>query len=394
MGLLDNVPSVRLYGGGSSGGGGGLKPLRIESGRFRTDDAWIVPRAYSVFHAPALVRDGNIGELRRLLQRAADARCNFVRVFGSWFYIFGGIAPYSMADHGWFDWMQVVFSEAASFGLWVELSYFCDAQVLVPSRADRIRFFEGLAHWTQDKPVVVVTAANEARKNGWSEADDPDLLDLVRRFRSINPTTLIGASDPLDAGQESQSADAYNAAQKNIAGAGVHFLLVHPNRKDRYEWVDHLKGSAETPGAVGFAGKCWIQEPMGGASRDIPGKRDSSVTAHVAAACCGAMSGAYTYMHRQMEDDVCPGLLESAAAADIPGSPDYHYYNSGTPGTHVPSFRDFGKCRTINNGSQGWAVAYGPHEGSLEYAPGWHETARTRWNDGAGTCILTQASRQ
>lgn len=381
----------------SGAGGGGdtvTLPLRIESGRFRTDEGWVVPRCYSVFHAPALVRDGNLGELDRLLQRAKDARCNCIRVFGGWYYTGEGLTPYSMTDPAWFDWMTTVITRAASYGLRVELSYFCDAQVLVPSSADRIALFENLARWVQAYPSVIVTAANEARKNGWSEADDPALLDLVQRFKAINTTTLIGASDPLDAASDGGSdVEDYNAMQQCIAEAGVDFLLVHAHREDRYGWVDHLKGASETPDAVNFHGICWHQEPMGGASQDIGGRRDCSMIAHVAAACVGAMCGAYTYMHRQLEDDVAPGLIESAIAAEIPGSPDYRFINATLEGSPVVAFTDFDKCRTITNGVHGWAVAYGSREGTTTLDSGWREIRRFRWTHETGTCWLQEVCR-
>jgi hypothetical protein len=379
---------------GAGGGDTVTLPLRIESGRFRTDEGWVVPRCYSVFHAPALVRDGNLSELHRLLQRAADARCNMIRVFGGWYYTGEGLSPYSMTDPGWHEWMTTVITEAASYGLRVELSYFCDAQVLVPSAQDRITLFEDLARWVQAYPSVIVTAANEARKNGWSEADDPALLDLVQRFKAINSTTLIGASDPLDAASDGGSdVEDYNRMQQTIAEAGVDFLLVHAHREDRYGWVDHLKGASETPHDCGFAGICWHQEPMGGASQDIGGRRDCSMIAHVAAACVGAMCGAYTYMHRQLEDDVAPGLIESAKAADINGSPDYCFINATLAGSPVAAFSAFDKCRTTTNGVHGWAVAYGTQEGSLTLAGGWREVGRTRWSDATGTCVLLEVSR-
>lgn len=374
--------------------GGPLLPLRMENGRFRTDAGWIVPRCYSVFHALALVRDGNLPELRRLLDRAQAARCNMVRIFGGWHFIGGGLAPFTMTDPNWFGWMDVVLQEAAARGLYVALSYFCDAQVLVPDANQRIVLFEQLAGWALGKPTLLVMAANEARKNGWHEADDPALLDLVRRFRVINGTTLLGASDPLDAGQEGNSASEYNARQETIhRNSPVDYLLVHPHRKDRYDWVSHLYGAAQTPGAVGFHGICWIEEPMGGASRDVPGRRDGSAIAHIAAACVGAMVGAYTYMHRQLEDDIAPGLEESGIAAEIPGSPDYKFYNATLPGSPVTTFTEFDKCRTCSNGSDGWAVAYGEREGSITLASGWREIGRTRWSDGTGTCLLLHVAR-
>lgn len=372
-----------------------LDPIRVEQGRFRAGARWIVPRFYSVFHAPALVRDGRIDELRRLYDRAAAARCNGVRLFGNWYFGGFGLAPYSVKDADWYAWARVAVDEAAARGLYVKMTYGTDWQVLVPDPAERIRLVERFAHWTTTEPTLTVAIANEARKNGWWEADDPSLLDLVRRFKAINPTTPLGASDPLDSGAEGQDNDAYNAMQRAIARSGVDFLLVHPHRKPRFDWVNHLYGAAQTPAAVGFPGICWIEEPMGGSSVDRPGYRDRSMVAHVAAACVGAMVGAYTYMHRPLENDGCPGLLESAIAADIPGSPDYRFYNSSHAGSPVASFSGFagGKCRTISNGSDGWAVAYGETDGAITYASGWTEIARTRWQDDTGVCVLVQVSR-
>jgi hypothetical protein len=105
------------------------------------------------------------------------------------------------------------------------------------------------------------------------------------------------------------------------------------------------------------------------------------------------MCGAYTYMHRQMEDDVAPGLIESAKAADINGSPDYHFINATLGGSPVAAFTDFDKCRTTSNGVHGWAVAYGTHEGSITLADGWREVGRTRWSDATGVCVLLEVCR-
>lgn len=340
------------------------------------------------------MREGNLPELDRLLDRAQAARRNVVRVFGSWFFIGGGLAPYSPTDAAWFEWMDVVLEHAAARGLYVELSYACDWQQLVPDRALRRLLFQRLAAWAKTKLTLIVTGANEARKNGWSEADDPELLELCAIFIAESPDTPFGVSDPLDT--PPNSVEGYNASQKAVALLpGVDFLLVHPARKDRFEWVNHLYGAAQTPGAVGFIGVCWIQEPMGGASRDVPGRRDSSMVAHVAAACVGAMAGGHTYMHRQLEDDVAPGLLESAAAADIPGSPDYRFYNSGVGGSPVARFDGFagGKCRCTWNGSDGWAVAYGETDGSVTPVSNVAIISSQQWQDAHGTCWLLHLAK-
>lgn len=352
-----------------------------------------MPRGYSVFHAPALVRDCNLGELRRLFDRAIEAKCNIIETFGSWYFIGGGLAPYGPDDPAWADWFEVVVHEATARGLYTKIRYACDWQVLVPDTAKRHELVRGFAQWCLDHPTVWAVIANEARKNGWGEADDPALLRLVDDFRAVNRTTLLWASDPLDT--PPNSVDGYNAAQRTIAQHAVSGLLVHPARKDRFEWVNHLYGAAQTPGAVGFTGICWPEEPMGMASHDVPGRRDGSTVAHVAASIVGAMIGAYTFMHRQLEDDACPGLLESAKAAEIPGSPDYRFYNSSFPGSPVASFAGFegGKCRTISNGQQGWAVAYGETDGAVTLAPGWHEVDVTEWRDGDGICRLQQVTK-
>lgn len=370
-----------------------LLPARLEAGRYRTDAGWFIPRFYSCFEAPWLVMRGRTDELCRRLDRAQAARCNGIRTFGmlAWPHI-----AYAPTDAGYWEAQAVVVQEAAARGLYDCLCFFCDAQVVVPHPADRRILTADAAAFCREHPTTWFQCANEARKNGWTEADDPALLELALQFKWASAATIVSVSDPLDTDTEEPDNE-YLRRQDRIAAAADE-LVLHASRDEdttgqrMARWVDHLKGLADRRSR--WAGKgVRHDEPMGAASTRQPGRRDNSAVAHVAGAVVGAMCGGYTYMHRPDEDDACPGLLESAVAADIPGSPDMRFINATLPGSLVEAFSGWEKCRTLVGQSEAWAVAYGRHPGSVDFAQGWAPEVVLELQDDEGQVRVWRARR-
>jgi hypothetical protein len=202
-----------------------LERLRMEQNRFIAGNTWFVPRFYSCLIAPRYMWTGQVHELRRLFERARAARCNGIRIFGmlDWADI-----KYSPRDSMYWVNLSFVVELAAEYGLYTEISFFCDAQRIVPDWLERMAWASTLGEFAAARPTVIVTMANEARKNGWKEADDPALLDLARRVKIASPSTLVGVSDPLDPDRK-EDVPMYNERQLRIA-AVADFLLVHKSR--------------------------------------------------------------------------------------------------------------------------------------------------------------------
>lgn len=326
----------------------------------------MVPLFCTLFQAIWLVQTGQLGELRWQLDRAVRARRNGIRIAGmlDWAEI-----KFSPRNADYWEAFAVVVTEAAARGLYVECAFFCDAQRIVPDKAERERWIDVFATFCNAYPTIWAQIANEPMKNGWSDADDPDILSLGRLVKWIAPGTILSIGDPVDT-------TGYSEKQKTIATV-ADYLVLHPSRagnvsKDQFRrWLDHLKGFSEGRGE--WPGKALlIDEPMGAAAIRT-GSRDNSVAAHVAAAVNGCMVGGYTYLHRPEQDDTAPGLIESGLAAEIPGSPDYQCINATLVGSPVAKFSTWNKIRTISNGSQGWIVAHGQRAGTMVMREGWTE---------------------
>jgi hypothetical protein len=317
------------------------------------------------------------------LDRGAQARCNGVRFAGmldwpTW--------KFSPRDAHYWEAFGVVVREAADRGLYSEVAFFCDAQRIVPDPAERTRWIQVFATFCNLHPTLWAQMANEPRKNGWTEASDESLLALGREFKRIAPGTILSIGDPLDIA-------GYGLHQEKIAKV-ADYIVLHSSRQEddtRYRrWIEHMKGFADGvwPGMAKLH-----DEPMGGASIRQLGRRDNSVGAHVAGAVTGAMVGGYTYLHRPDEDDACPGLLESAFAADIPGSPGFRFVNATLADSPVSKFAGWIKIRTMTNGSVAWIVAVGKIEGEMWLRDGWTLTEVFRFADEAGTVVVWTARR-
>lgn len=364
-----------------------LEVIRIEQRRYRAGDRWIVPRFGTEFDAVWLVLNGQLPELQRRLDRWEVARMNGIRFAGMLDWRHADQSPYrvfSPRDAGYWEATDTVCAELAKRRMWPEWAFFCDAQRIVPDPGERRLWSDAAASKCSQNPHWIFQGANEARKNGWSEADDSALLDLVRHVKVVSPQTLVSVSDPIDPDDPAQVAT-YNDRQRRIR-AVANYLVVHPSRMVDHSrwarWIEHLKGAADTADLMDTP--VWHDEPTGMSSVWVHERRDNRVTAHVAAQLVGAMTGGYTVLHRADENDGTPGLLEGAIAADIPGSPDYKFYNAGTPGAPVGSFNGYDKVRCLWNGRDGYAVGFGHQMGNVDFHHNRPETALHLERDGEG----------
>ena len=123
-----------------------------------------------------------------------------------------------------------------------------------------------------------------------------------------------------------------------------------------------------------------VEEPIGAAPQEIPGRRDSDPDALAAgpfiSALCGF--GGYTYhkIDSEIGVDALPGFYETAdVLALIPCSPDWHYFNDGWAGSPTEGITwvgKEGKMRHLVRGNKAWSIAYGEADyNSVKWRTGW-----------------------
>lgn len=373
-----------------------LLPVRVEQGRYRTDERWIRPYGYTCLSLPHYVKT-NGAEAIRLLDRAEAARRNYVRAAANLAWgRFGGAftgMTYSVDDPSQWDILDATVRMAATRSLYTRIPFFCDLQYF--PNADRWRWVREFAAFCRARPTVWAQLSNEPWKNGFTSVTDPELLALAREFKRLAPNTLLSIGDPPDV-------DGYSDLQQVLLEAGADELMIHGSRLmtgDRFRWVNHLKNFEESrkeylpkrPGLV-------HDEKMGGASIFDSGRRDNSVVAHVAAAFVALAVGGDNYMHRVEENDGVPGLFESAPLADMPGGPEYRFLNDKEGDAPSQGFTGYTKIRWLSNGQDAWGVAYGvPMEDerrSVRWGAGWRVTNTViDLADDAGVVRVWQVAR-
>jgi hypothetical protein len=344
-------------------------------------------RALSEFDLVHLARTGQLGELKRRLDRAQATGRNIVRVLGMASIMFD-LRP---DQPGYWEAWDVVMQAAAERGIYVEAVAFADAQIVMPSHADRAVFLGAfctrLAHDNR-----LLSLANEAFKNGWSEADDPELLALADSVQTTGRPFII--SDPVDS-VDSADGQPLRGKLDHLADHSP-ILALHGERKSQDQrwagWVDHLKGFEEVAGDLGRV--LYHQEPMGAASVYQDGRRDNRPLAHLAASLVAAvMQMGYCYHYISGSDDATPGLDLSAAAALIPHGPTWNPRNAGTAGAAVLYFEGYDKIRTCDNGIEVWAVGYGRRKGIVNWDRTWNPSVYDEWADDTGVVTLWRATR-
>jgi hypothetical protein len=346
--------------------------LRVQDGRLANDAGWFAWQGISEFSAIHLVATGREAELVRRLDRAAAAGRNGIRVLGMARHLF----ELSPAQPGYLAALDRVLELAAARGLYVELCVFADAQDVMPDAGERRAWLRALAGRYRDDPRILWQIANEARKNGWREADDDALISLARDLATVLGHRDFSISDPLDGDDEAATADMLARFERLARESSI--LVLHGSRKEdgaRVRWVEHLKGFrdvvAEIQRRVGRPLYGIHDEPMGAAAAREPGRRDNRAAAHAAAAYTAAVLGlGYTYHYIAEQSDATPGLDLARGAASLAPSPDYRYTNANLAGSWIGSFDGYSKIRPAHNDVRGVAVGLGSARGRVDFR-GW-----------------------
>lgn len=346
--------------------------LRVERRRFKNDAGWFSWRGVSDLAALGYILNGREAEVWRRFDAYARAKRTVVRVLGMlgappW--VSAGLA-FSPLTPGYVDARARLVAAANSRGLYVEFCLFADAQYVVPDAHERRAWLEEFARFCLAQPGVVPQLVNEAFQNGWSEADDPDLLALADVFAGIVGHRDFSISDPKDGDNPDASEETTARILKTAKHANI--VVMHPDRSygdaKRYRrWVDHLEGMFDVIGLLPADVAYVVDEPIGAAPTGIPGRRDNDPDAFIAAqfvsACCGFGGFTYHKIDGEIDVDALPGFYEIAdLLAQVPTSPDWRYLNDSWPGAPTEGIRwigQEGKMRHLVNGGRAWSVAYG-----------------------------------
>jgi hypothetical protein len=377
--------------------------LRVESGRLRNDAGFFNWQGLSAFALIGHGMQGRWSEVERQIALAAAAGRNLLRVFcmlnpvnGS----FGPVTRFTPDMAGWGDDAQEVVDRAAAAGLYTQLNIFADCSeqfgALYTSFEDRRRVLRQVAVRFKDHPAMIFRLANEPYQNGWSEADDRELLVLADDLAEIlgHRDFLIG--DVKDDGSESGSPE-YKARVARVA-AHCNVLASHPDRAEsggRERPIEHLKSVFEALHDVAPHCAIVFDEPRGFAGHRQPGRRDNRAAVAVAEACTAAILGCgYTLHAIREQDDVVPGLSEARVALEIPVSPDFRYTNAGLGGSCIGSFDGFYKVRTCDNEQTGFAIGHGP-SGTMSPSAGWKfQGSPQRFESDGLSVVLQRLSRE
>lgn len=360
--------------------------VRVQDRRFLNDAGWFSFRGVSDLAAGGYVlsdREGDV--LYRLDAYASRGKRNVVRCLGML-----GASPWVNAglafspSHPKYEWMrEEIVSEANARGIYVNWCLFADAQIVVPDHNDRKTLVREFAAFCREHPGVIPGIANEAFKNGWTSAVDPALIELAALFAEDVGHSDFSISDPGDGTDQDSSAD--TTAQLVTLSQHSNIVVLHPNRDygtdQRWRrWCDHLEGMTDVMGQLAHGVAYQVEEPIGAAPQDIPGRRDSDPDALAAgpfiSALCGF--GGYTYhkIDSEIAVDALPGFYEPAdVLARIPCSPDWRYFNDGWAGSPTEGITwvgKEGKMRHLVRGNQAWSIAYGEADyDSVKWRTGW-----------------------
>lgn len=372
----------RVYNGGG--------PVSTVAGRIRTDHHRFVNdagafswRSVSDLAALGYMLSGREGEVLDRFdhyQRAGRTMVRVLGMLGEQNWAAAGLA-FSPSTPGYKSACEVLVSEANRRGMYVEFCLFADAQIVMPDAHDRERAVDDLAVFCLVHTGVVPQLANEAFKNGWSEADDPALLALADRLAATLGHRNFSISDPVDG--DNPDASAATTARFKTLALHSNIIVLHPDRSygtdSRWRrWIDHLEGMTDVVNELSHDVSYAIDEPIGAALTEQPGRRDADPDAFIAAQfvalCCGF---GFTYHKIDSEIPVAqlPGFYEVAdLLARVPTSSDWRYLNDSWPGSPTEGITWIGKegkMRHLVRGNQAWSVAYGEADwNSVKWRPG------------------------
>lgn len=373
---LDSLPLATAYGASAASA-----PLAgrvvVRDGRFANDGGFVGIRGISEFSTAHLTRIGRESEVVRRYVRAAGAGRNVARVLAMANIMFD-LRP---SHPGYWDALDRVVTLGDAHGLYTELCAFADAQIVMPSHADRAAFVRDFAAFCRERTAVIPQLANEPSANGFESATDPKLLELSDIFAASFGSLGFSIGDPPDV----VNVEGGDPLATELKWLALHsdILVLHGDRSEdgaRFaRWVDHLKGFDDFRGGVRKGVAFWHDEPMGMASvRDVPlpsgrtYRRENRADALVAAACiCAITQTGFTTHYISEQDDTIPGLVESAIASQIPQTPEWRFVNAGIGGSSVIGFDGFEKVRPCSNGREAWACGYGLRKGSIAWASGY-----------------------
>jgi hypothetical protein len=319
-------PEARVFGAAAPVADGAIAGrLRAVDRRLRNDAGWFSCRCVSDLPALGFVLHGRGDEVWRRFDRYKKAGKTMVRVLGmlaadSW--VSAGL-DFSPRTPGYADARELLVAQANARGMYVKLDLFADAQIAVPSAAERrAMVVEQFVPFCVSHPGVFPGLANEPYKNGWTSATDPELLALAEDFAAA-----VGHRDFTigDVGDDDAEASPEIAAKMAEVARHCNVVAWHPSRsfdlndKRWRRYLDHLEGVTDLisqwrPGVALF-----VEEPIGAALQAVPGRRDNDPDAFVAAHFISLLCGfaAYTYhWPGELDVDQLPGFLE---AIDVEG---------------------------------------------------------------------------
>lgn len=369
------------YRGGNSTAPAIAGRVRAQQRRFANDAGWFGWRGISELSGPGWVLNGGReGQLvDRLHAYAAESR-TIVRMCGM--LAWPGLDAFSPRDPGYWDGLAHTYELVTASGLYLELCCFADAQIIVPDASERKAWMTQYGAFIASRPGIIPQIANEPFKNGWTDADDPALLDLADQLAAILGHRDFSIGDPMDG----DNPDASAATTAKLVKLSQHsrIVVMHPDRGSHGDasrwrrWIDHLEGFSDVLSQLAAETALVFDEPMGAGPNYIDGRRDNDPDALTAAQMVALCIGCgYTYhwiVGEGLSADNLPGISGGLVSA-VPVSPDWTYRNDTWPGAPTEGITwtgPTGKLRNLVRGNQAWTVAYGEADfDSVKWRAGW-----------------------
>src|SRR5262245_14022788 len=386
--LLLASGKAKSSGGGGGGGGGGSSVVagrvRAIQRHFQNDAGWFAWRAISDLPGIGYVLNG--GREAQLVDRLdAYAAANRTIVRMCAMLDWSPPDAFSPRTPGYWDALDHVYDLTLERGLYLELCCFADAQRIVPDASERTAWMTQFGNWIKPREGVIAQVANEPFKNGWSEADDPQLLALGDQLASLLGHYDFSIGDPVDG----DNVDASAETNRRLITLSEHsrIVVMHPDRGSHGDpsrwrrWVDHLEGFYDVLDLLTPDTALVFDEPMGAGLQYQDGRRDNDPDAFVGAQMVALAVGCgYTYHWMQgegLDARTLPGIAGDLLPA-VPVSPEWDYYNdswSGAPTEGITWVGATGKLRNLVRGNQAWTVAYGEGDwNSVRWRSGWTPT--------------------
>lgn len=377
--ILDTIPIALPYSQGAP-----VVPvagrIRTMDRRFHNDVDWWSWLGVSDLSGVAWVMNGGReAQLVRRLDAYQQARRTVVRMTGM--LAWPGLDSFSPHFRGYWEAMDHTYRLVTDRGMYLELCFFADAQTIVPDTQMRRTWMTQFGDFCRERPCIIPQCANEAFKNGWSDCDDPALLELAEILATRLGHRDFSISDP--AGEQGEGG---SVVKDKLVMLSHHsnICVIHSDRSQHGDtkrwrrWIDHLEGFTDVMAEMRQGTALVHDEPMGAGPQYVDGRRDNDPDAFVAAQmvslCCGL---GYTYhwiVGEGLDAANLPGIAGELMPA-IPITPEWRYYNDswlGSPTEGITWHGLEGKLRHLVRNNQAWSVAYGDGDwNSVRWRPGW-----------------------